>query len=693
MPRMTEGLAILMLAAALGAASLAFVAAGAGRAWAQEDEEEDAPLDSLAADSLAAADSAAGGGGGARPPRPSKAQTGFHPSYDVRYGIEKDVRTWNHGINADYLVGEKLRLKNQSGLKAKDEQTLNRTVETRSTATSLEYLLSEAVTMGVRYSTNWNLDDNRSRAVAVETKTTNSDIGVFSRFEKAVAENMTFKASTSAGTRNNEYTQFTEEGTQADMELGVDYAPVKSVRSDFSWSGNRATSTTMTVGTSDASGAPDGVPIEAENRDVAQQIRANLAYNPSPDFNIHFGAFDANGQYQYPHADSAQYTETRTEDRSNASFGTKYKASDRLSLGLEASHSNTEKGYDLEEGASDGLRTPLVRRGNRQTREDARATVSYKGWSGGTTNLALDRDRSYEQFPNQQAQEKSIAHGAVTLNHDQKISKKLSTDISAKLDLISYVFFRGNEPETVPTSDRDLLAQSLEWKGNYLVSDRVATNFVLGVKEDRTVNISGTQSGENNKKQSWWLRPSVSVKPIAGSSLRQVYEVRNDYTFFDDRARQNFLTRKTQLDTKFTYQLTRLVDFDMTHFFQVRDEGSYDRVREKFRRVSQRSKQSLDLATGYAPMQGIRVAVGERIEVNRTYDFKDVGGKIRRVKKTGSIGESERVEFFIEGSVRRDVTKRLKVEVRARRTLADGVNVSERERRFFRVEASAGYAL
>ncbi|MFN0151592.1 MAG: hypothetical protein ACKVU1_12885 [bacterium] len=690
MSRMTEGLAILTLAAVLGAASLAFVAAGAGRAWAQEeDEEEDVLPDSLAADSLAAADSAEAGSG-ERAPRPVKSQTGFHPSYDVRYGIEKDVRTWNHGVNADYMVGEKLRLKNQTGLRAKDEQTLKRTVETRTTSTSLEYLLSEAVTMGVRYSTNWNLDDNRSRALAVETKTTNSDVGVFSRFEKAVAENMIFNASTSAGTRNNEYSQFTEEGTQADMELGVDYTPVKSVRTDFSWSGNRATSTTMTIGAADS---PEEAPIEAENRDVAQQIRANISYNPSSNFNFRIGAFDANGQYQYPHADSAQYTETRTEDRSNASFGTKFRASERLSLGIEASRSNTEKDYDLEAGASDALRTPLVRRGNRQTKEDARATVSYKGWTGGTTNLALDRDRAYEQFPNQQAQEKSIAHGAVTLNHDQKISAKLSTDVSLKIDLISYIFFRADEPRRVPTSDRDLLAQSLEWKGNYVVSDKLTTNFALGVKEDRTVNIAAAQSGENNTKQAWWLRPSFSVKPLAGSTLRQVYEVRNDYTFAEDAKGQNLLTRKTQVDTKFTYQVTSVVDFDLSHFFQVRDAGSYDRVRETFRRATQFSKQSLDLSTGYAPMRGVRLAVGQRIELNRNYDFKDVDGTIRRVKQTGPRGESERVEFFIEGSMRRDVTKRLKVEARARRTLADGTSVSERERRFYRVEASAGYAL
>lgn len=692
MPRMTAALVMLAVAAVLAAGSLAVVAATCGRAWAQEEDPDDgaAPADSLAADSLAAADSAQAGDDDERLPRPSKASAGFHPSYDVRYGIEKDVRTWNHGINADYLVGEKVRLKNQSGLKAKDEQTLNRSVETRTTSTSLEYLLSENVSMGVRYSTNWNLDDNRSRGPAILTKTTNSDIGVFSRFEKAIEENLTFRATTSAGTRNNEYTQFTEDGTQAEMELGVEYAPAKPLRTEFSWSGNRATSTTTTAS---ASSEPAEAPIEAENRDVAQQIRANVTYTPSPDLNVRIGVFDANGQYQYPHADSAQYTETRNEDRSNASFGSKYKASDRLSLGIETSRSNAEKTYALEEGAPDDLRRPLERRVNRQTKEDARATVSYKGWSGGTTNLALDRDRSYEQFPNQQAQEKSISHGAVTLNHEQKISAKVTTDISAKIDLISYVFFRGNEPETVPTSDRDLLAQSLEWKGNYIVSDKVTTNFVLGVKEDQTVNISASQSGENNKKQSWWLRPAVNVKPLKGTSLRQVYEVRNDYTFFDDRSRQNFLTRKTQLDTKFSYQLSQAVDIDIAHFFQVRDEGSYDRDREKFRRTSQRSKQSLDIATGYNPVKGIRLSVGERIEVNRNYDFKDVDGTIRRVKKTGTAGETERVEFFIEGLVRRDITRRLKVEARARRTLADGVSVSEREKRFYRVEASMGYAL
>src|SRR6185503_9881775 len=108
--------------------------------------------------------------------------------------------------------------------------------------------------------------------------------------------------------------------------------------------------------------------------------------------------------------------------------------------------------------------------------------------------------------------------------------------------------------------------------------------------------------------------------PVPPLLLRQVYEVRLDYTFFDDTTRVNFLTRKMQLDTKLTFQVSPHVDFDLTHLYQVRDEGSYD---EGFDTNQQRSKQSLDLAMGFAPIQGVRFACGQRIEVNRAYEFDE----------------------------------------------------------------------
>lgn len=676
------------LFAALSILTIAFAFAGGNRAWAQDDDEDDAPADSAAADSAAADSAAADSLKGdedddedddERPSPRRGASEGFHPSYDVRYEILKDVRNWNHLLNADYAAGDKVRLKVQSGLRSRDEQTLKRSVETRTTSSSAEYLFSETKVVGVGYSTNWNLDNNNAQAVAIENKTTNSDIKGFARLEHRTSDAIRMSANLSAGTRNNEYAKFSEEGTQFDADLGLQSTWTQALRSDVSWTGGRSASNALSL--------QDSVPKESENLDRTSQFRGEISFNPDASLSIRLAGLGARGQYQYPHVEEANVTETRIEDRANADFGARYNYSEKLSFGLDASHSDVEKSYNLGANATDSLLAGTRRRTNRQTRGDVRASVTYQGWKGGKTNVVLGRDQAYEQFPHQPAQEKSVEHGSVTLNHEQRFSKKLVMDVSGRMDLISYLFFRNGIPDSVPLYDRDLLASSIEWKGDYLVSDRLSTRFVLGAKDDQTINIESTQAAENNSKQSLWARPSVQIKPVPPLLLRQVYELRLDYTFFDDTTRVNFLTRKTQLDTKLTYQVSRNVDFDLTHLYQVRDEGSYD---DGFDKNQQRSKQSLDLSMGFAPMQGVRFACGQRIEVNRAYEFDENGDKTLR---PGPQSDTERLELFLEGSIARDFTKRLHVEAKARQTLADGATVSEREKRYYRVETAMRYTL
>jgi hypothetical protein len=674
-------LASLTLFASLAILTIAFAVAGGDRAWAQEDDD-DAPADSAAADSAAAdslqqLDEGEEDDDTAGPNRNRSA--GFHPSYDVRFEVLKDVRTWNHVLNADYAIGDKVRLGNTWTLRAKDEQTLKRTVQTRTSTNSIEYLFSESKSVGVRYTTNWNLDNNNAQAVAIENKTTTSDVGGFTRLEHRYSDAVQVSANLSAGVRQNEYAKFSDEGTQFDADLGLKSTWSKALRSDLAWSGSRSASNTLSL--------QDSVPQESENLDRTSQFRGELNFNPRESLTMRLAALGARGQYQYPHAESTNVTETRTEDRANFDFGAKYRANGRLSFGLDASHSDIDKDYNLGANATDSLLAGTRRRTNGQIRTDLRAAVTYQGWKGGKTSVVLGRDHAYEQYPHQPNQEKSVEHGSATLNHEQRFSKKFISDVSAKIDLISYLFFRNGLPDSVPLYDRDLLASSIEWKGDYIVSDRFSTRFVLGVKDDQTINIESSQAAENNSKQSLWARPSVQIRPLPPLLLSQVYELRLDYTFFDDTTRVNFLTRKAQLDTRLKYQVTPRIDFDLTHLYQVRDEGSYD---EGFDKNQQRSKQSLDLAAGFSPTQGVHLACGQRIEVNRAYEFNEDGDKVLR---PGPSSDTQRLELFLEGSVVREVTQRLHLEARARRTLADGTTVSEREKKFYRIEAAMRYTL
>jgi hypothetical protein len=447
---------------------------------------------------------------------------------------------------------------------------------------------------------------------------------------------------------------------------------------------------------------------EDPNNDIAQRIDGTLNLNQSGPLSARLTFGDSNKQVQYPEVQTVagsapvDVVETRTENDDQLRLATKYKRSENLSFDFD---------FGRNVSARDYIFSP--QRQSTITRTDAKAAVAYSGWTGGKTNASLNRDRAYEQYPNNQlVQEKTIRHGALTLSHKQQLTKRFSTEVSGKLDLISYAFFRG-APGTLPDSiapsgDRDLLSRSAEWSGGYNAPGGFNARFALGTKQDETVNIqAATATGapgpaaDNNTKESYWARPSIQIRPVGRATLNQTYEVRVDYTFPEDKSRQNILSRKTELDTGFSYALTKKLNVEIRHFYQVRDDGSYDRFKDSFSRSVQRSKQSLRIVTGYAPLDWLRFSVTQQLEANRAYDFKEVEEDglthVKKVKRPGVQGDDERMQFSWEGSCERQITSRLKVSVRARETRTaaanDKVTVSDRERRYHRVEAVLGYTL
>jgi hypothetical protein len=665
---MGRGGAAVAVAGAVLLAALAGLPAGTA-------EGAGAAQDSARADSSAADSAATAGSGGSRPA--GETPGGFHPSYEITYRIEKDVRTLNNSFSIGQTLGEKLRLSNSSGVSSKDETTLKRKVTQQTTATSLEYLLSPKASLGVNFNIARALDNDRSQSVARETETKSSTIGIFSKLERQIGKRLSVRANSSAGTDDSKFRGVTETGTRGDIDLGLEYTPWKPLRASFSWSGSRSTN--------DAVSEEAGL---ARNRDITQTIRGEIGYQPRKGMSLRMELSATNAQFQYPDQQQ-KLQETRIEDRGGISLNASYDRSDKLGMQVSFSRGRSMKEYDI--AAAD---TSLIRRRTRAkatdfTTNEAKANLNYSGWSGGTTKLALSRDRSDEGFqpdPTSGAdQTKRIDHGGVLLSHEQKLFDRLKTNVTGRLDLVSYQFDRPADRR----SDRDLFTRSLEVGGSYRFWESLNTRFEAGVKEDRTINIAAARSRENATKQSWWLQPRITLVLTKQASLTQSYEVRNDFTFFDVKESENFLTRKNQVDTGFSYKISKNVSFDTTHQFQRRDEGSFDRRRDILFRTGETSRQSLDISTGYSPWTGVRVSFGQRIEANRSYLIESG----RRIRKQGAAGENVRRQFFGEMNVTREIAKKWSVRLSGRQTQTRGTSVSNIEKRFYIVDTTVSYKL
>ncbi len=689
-----------LVTALCGACALA---GGAGDGARAQDDGDGAtpaapaaPSDSAArADSAAAAlgDSAAAAASADSAAAAAKAKAGgFHPSYVVKYNIEKDVRRFDHSFSADYTLGEKLRVNAASALGEKNETTLNRTGEVRRLNTSIEYKLGPGSALGFDVSTNRSLDSDRTLAIVNERKTKARNVGIFARYEKQMLDSLLFNFDANAGTQKTEVSEVTESGTQGELSVGLKYNPDRRLRTTFGWSGSRSTN--------DATSATGVI----ENRDISQALTGGVTFSPVDAVKLQLSLAAGNKQFQYPTLDVNKAQETRIEDRSGIALTTDIKRSEDLTLKIEVSHDRSAKDYVVDRPevvVSDSVFDITVKKERERTNEIARnelkAAVSYSVWKGGKTTLSMGRDWADEEFPFPPSDTtdltKRIDHGALTLSHEQTFSPRLKGTLSGKMDLVSYQFV---EP-VARASDRDLLTRSLEWSGDYRFSKRLTTNFGLGVKEDKTVNIHSKRSGENNTKQSWFLRPKIRYEISKAARITQTYEVRNDFTFFDQDKSRNFLSRKRDVDTQLTYKVLSGVTLDMTHMFQVREDGSFDRERDTFAKSSQTSKQSLEMSTGYSPITGLRFSFGERVESNRAYVYTDVDGdgRVDKVKKAGTQGDNVRHQLTLGLNFTWEITKKWNIKLNGRQMMTRGSEgvVSDPEKRFYQADAAMEYRL
>jgi hypothetical protein len=104
------------------------------------------------------------------------------------------------------------------------------------------------------------------------------------------------------------------------------------------------------------------------------------------------------------------------------------------------------------------------------------------------------------------------------------------------------------------------------------------------------------------------------------------------------------------------------------------------------------------MSTGYSPITGLRLSVGERVEANRAYVYTDVDGdgRVDKVKKAGTQGDNVRHQLILGLNFTWEITKKWNVKVNGRQTMTRGEPkeiVSEIEERFYQADVAMEYRL
>lgn len=230
-----------------------------------------------------------------------------------------------------------------------------------------------------------------------------------------------------------------------------------------------------------------------------------------------------------------------------------------------------------------------------------KAKAGYKYLDGGRMDFEIER------------RENDVNYGPVSLSSyiekEQSLRAALFHDITDSLR----ISLRGSGTlKQRFYQKKDANPRDADYLYYFFAADmdaRMPRSITAGVKftykQNQTINIDRTLSGDNRTDFVYWVVPRFSLSPTPWFEIGQDYEIKMEFTDFSFNDDENYLDRTTIMNTKagFRFYRSRL---GIVHRYQFIDTGSYlvppEGGEREYGRTNESYEHRIDFRFDYMPV-------------------------------------------------------------------------------------------
>lgn len=583
-------------------------------------------------------------------PRVAAQEPEFHPTYKLTYDHDGNVGTWGHDFTMNYALSQRLKFNSSATITTREDEVLNRENRQESWATGLNYDVTEAVGMSVRFNRSFQKDTrNPAGGTAVTTSREKETMDFSTSYRKTHFSGFTTALSASAGLEKNDYADITSNGSTQNVSATLGYDIFENLGSSFTYSGKHSVLDSKQGD------------FESTDESVSHSMTADFDYEWAG-HTLSAGARRSYSQTQYP---KEGQTEERDQEGEGLDFTTTFSPFEGLGMEFGYDYSRSQLYYLIEENKDSDATTRQVN-----------GKIDYQ--LGGATmaiQLQSKRERN-EKFSSQTGDTYSDSFGG-SINHT--FNSKLSGMFRGTVSLVSFHY----DDIEANDQDRDLLNQDATLSLTYKPRTDITGDITLRIKESQLIYIRTTRTGDNKTTNTYSIQPSIRKNFSPNVSVTQKYELSADYTFYTFDRDSNSLIRNFGVTTDLSWKLFGQINTTFSHKYRGQDEGSYveeDDGVERYGKNSERDDHTLSMTVRYKLFSLIDLEVTQDYSVSSKWLFEGGNRRLSWEKHDTSLQGKASMSYELENGtdIRASVT----------RTLRDAPNITERQEDMWKASIS-----
>jgi len=575
-------------------------------------------------------------------PRAAAVEPAFHPTYKLTYKRDAGIGTWTHNFTTNYPISKRLKFNSSAAITTKEDEVLNRENRQESWAAGLNYSLTDAVGMGVRFNRSYQIDiRNPGKANEVKTSREKETMDFSTSYNNTHFSGFTTSLSASAGLERNDYADITSNGTAQDVSATLDYEIVENLDSTISYKGRHS--------------VLDSKQGDFESTDESTSHSLGAVFDYEWAGNI-FNAEShrSYSQTQYP---KEGQTENREQESESMAFTSEFQPFENLGMDFGYDYSRDQSYYAIETTRDSDVRSRAVN-----------GKIEYSlGETSFSAQLSSKKDRN-NQFSIQTGDTYSDSFGATVT---QTFNQKLSGTFRGSASLISFHY---DDPEA-NDQDRDILNQEATLTVDYKPRSDITAAILLRTKESQLIYIRTTRTGDNKTTRTYSIQPSITKVFSPNVSINQKYELSADYFFYTFDKRSNSLIRNFGVATDLSWKIMDRINTTFSHKYRGQDDGSYvegDDGIERYGKTGERDTHTLSIDVRYKLLGLIDLEVQQDYSVSTKWIIEGGQRRLSWEKRDTSVQG--------KASVNHDLEDGTTVRVSVSRTLRDAANINERQR-------------